>query len=100
MCNHCYIGSTKRFWEKRLEKHLHVSSLTGKSLHGMQIFAPMQHVRSDNCCVTTINREDFAIIGKDENPYILQIKESILISTSRPRLNNNLTSVPIHLFTP
>lgn len=100
MCNHCYIGSTKRFWEKRLEEHLHVSSLTGKALHGMQIFAPMQHLRSDNCRVTTINREDFAIIGKDENPYILQLKESILISTSRPKLNNNLTSVPIHLFTP
>ena len=100
VCNHCYIGSTKRYWEKRLEEHVHVSALTGKQLHGLQVFAPMQHIRSDSCEVTSIKRDDFSIIGRDENPYILQVKESILISTSKPKLNNNLVSVPIHLFTP
>ena len=100
-CNRSYIGSTKRYWEKRLEEHLHISALTGKRLHGMQIFAPMQHVRSSPSCHSTgMSRDNFSIIGRDNNPYILQIKESIFIGTSKPQLNNNLVSVPLHLFSP
>ena len=45
-CNRCYIGCTKRFWEKRLEEHVHVSALTGKPLNGMQIFTPLH--RNEN----------------------------------------------------
>ena len=100
VCNHCYIGSTKRFFEKRLEEHLHISALTGKRLHGLQVFAPMQHIRSDNCEASSMSRDDFTIIGKDDNPYVLTVKESIFISTSKPRLNNNQLSVPLSLFVP
>ena len=100
-CNRSYIGSTKRYWEKRLEEHIHISALTGKRLHGMQIFAPMQHVRSSPACqATSMSRDNFSIIGRDDNPYILQIKESIFIGTLKPQLNNNIVSVPLHLFAP
>ena len=98
-CKLCYIGCTKRFWEKRLEEHLHVSALTGKPLQGMQIYAPMQHVRN-SCPGRRISREDFEIIGHEKNKYLVQLKESILIRTSRPRLNGNQTSVPLALFAP
>ena len=97
-CNRCYIGSTKRYWEKRLEEHLHISALTGKRLNGQQVFAPMQHVRSNDCQVRSISREEFSLIGREKNPYILRVKESILISKNRPQLNNNIASVPLHLF--
>ena len=100
VCNHSYIGSTKRYWNKRLEEHLHVSALTGKRLSGLQVFAPLQHVRSDRCQVASMSRDDFQIIGRDENHYMLQVKESILICTSKPQLNNNIVSVPIKLFMP
>ena len=30
-----FIGKKTRFWEKRLEEHLHVSALTGKPLSGL-----------------------------------------------------------------
>ena len=99
-CNSCYIGSTKRFWEKRLEEHIHISALTGKKLHSMQVYAPLQHVKSGNCGVDTFSREHFTIIGRETNPYILQVKESIFISNMKPQLNNNITSVPLHLFHP
>ena len=98
-CNLSYIGCTKRFWEKRLEEHLHVSALTGKPLNGMQIFAPMQHVRV-SCPGRNISRDDFTIIGHEKDKYLIQLKESILISTSRPKLNGNITSVPLTLFAP
>ena len=96
-CNLSYIGSTKRYWEKRLEEHLHISALTGKKLNGMQIFTPMQHVASNSCQVRSFSRDDFTIIGRERIPYALLIKESILISTQKPHLNNMITSVPLHL---
>ena len=98
VCNHRYIGSTKRYWEKRLEEHTHLSALTGEPLSGVQIYAPMQHVRKE--CRVKVARDNFNIIERKEQPYVLQIKESIFISQQKPQLNNNTTSVPLHLFRP
>ena len=99
-CNRSYIGCTKRFWEKRLEEHLQVSALTGKQLNGLQTYAPLDHVRSDSCTEREISRENFSIIGRENDKYLLQLKESIFITTSRPALNGMITSVPLCLFTP
>ena len=101
-CKSCYIGSTKRFWEKRLEEHLHISALTGKPLQSGKVYAPMQHVKSGTCSgsVDSFSREDFTIIGREKNPYILQVKESISICSEKAKLNNNIVSVPLHLFKP
>ena len=99
-CAKCYlscIGCTKRYWEKRLEEHTHLSALTGESLQGVQIFAPMQHIRAG--CHVHVRRENFQIIGSEKDVYLLRLKESILISTTRPQLNGSVTSVPLHLFT-
>ena len=95
-CNLSYVGCTKRFWETRLQEHTHISGLTGKPLHGMQIFAPMQHVRAG--CHVPVTRDDFEIIGYEKDRYLVQLKESIIISTTRPKLNGNQTSVPLALF--
>ena len=70
--------------------------MTGKPLHGMQIFAPMQHVRAG--CHVPVTRDDFEIIGYEKDRYLVQLKESIIISTTRPKLNGNQTSVPLALF--
>ena len=95
-CNLSYVGCTKRYWEKRLEEHTHVSALTGKPLSGVQIYAPMQHVRSG--CHVHVTRDNFQIIGHEKNRYLLELKESIIISTTRPQINGNIRSVPLHLF--
>ena len=44
-CNSRYIGSTYRYWENRLEEHLHMSASTGKPLKGLKSFDPMFHVK-------------------------------------------------------
>ena len=75
-----------------------MSGLTGKPLTGMAVFAPLQHVRSDSCPVRKISREDFSIIGHEKDPYLVQVKESIIIKTTRPKLNGNVASVPLHMF--
>ena len=98
-CNLSYVGSTKRYWEKRLEEHLHKSALTGKPLRGMAMFAPMQHVRM-KCSheSPTMGREDFKIIGRGSNPFLLLLKESIFIYKLKPEINNNDACIPLQLF--
>ena len=99
-CNVCYVGCTKRYWEKRLEEHTHCSALTGKKLSGCQIYAPLQHVRTEQCSPSTrVHREDFEIIGREKNRYLLEVKESIFIYKHKPTLNGNQRSVPLYLFT-
>ena len=99
-CNVSYVGCTKRYWEKRLEEHTHMSALTGKPLSGGQIYAPLQHVRTEMCGPSPkVHRDDFEIIGRDDNKYILQVKESLFIYKLRPQLNGTESSVPLHLFT-
>ena len=99
-CKCSYVGCTKRFWEKRLEEHLHISALTGNPLNGLQTFAPLHHVKSSGCGeISNISRDDFKIIGREQHPYLLQVKESVFIHKLSPELNGNITSVPLHLFT-
>ena len=99
-CKVSYIGCTKRYWEKRLEEHTHVSSLTGKPLSGGQIFAPQQHVRAEKCSSSPhVQRDNFEIIGRENNSYVLKIKESIFIYKYKPKLNGTLSSAPLYLFT-
>ena len=99
-CNVSYIGCTKRYWEKRLEEHTHISALTGGPLSGLQIYAPHQHVRTAKCSPSArVHREDFEFIGRESNNYLLQVKESIFIYKHKPVLNGDQRSVPLYLFT-
>ena len=91
---------TKRYWEKRLEEHTHISALTGGPLSGLQIYAPHQHVRTAKCSPSArVHREDFEFIGRESNNYLLQVKESIFIYKHKPVLNGDQRSVPLYLFT-
>ena len=61
-CNSWYIDSTYRYWEKRLEDHLHMSAITGKPLKGLQSFAPMLSAKGK--WRVNNNSDDFRIVGK------------------------------------
>ena len=99
-CNVSYIGCTARYWEKRLEEHTHISSLTTKPLSGKQVFAPLNHVIQNKCNAggPKVTRDHFKIIGHEKDRYLLSIKESLLIKKYRPSLNSNITSTPLYLF--
>ena len=77
-----------------------MSALTGKPLKPQQIFTPMQHVRSSCCSARKVSRDDFTIIGHEKDPFLVKLKESIIIATSKPQLNGRETSVPLYLFSP
>ena len=98
-CKASYIGCTKRYWETRLQEHIHISALSGKPLNGLQVFPPLDHVKNKGCGSSLgIHRDNFEIIGRETNNYFLQIKESIFIYKYKPSLNGNKASVPLHLF--
>ena len=65
-------GSTYRYWAKRLEEHLHMSSLSGKSLKRLQSFAPMLHGK-DKFCINN-SSDDFCIIGKEKDQHLVRLK--------------------------
>ena len=77
-CSSSYIGSTYRYWEKRLKEHLYLSALTGKPCKGLQSFAPMLHAKG-KCCINN-GSDDFRIIGKEKDWYLTRLKESIFIN--------------------
>ena len=96
------MGCTKRYWEKRLEEHTHISAHTGEPLNGQQVFTPKKHQRTckgKTSGFSDVSRNDFKIIGREKDPYLLQVKESIFIINMNPELNGRETSVPIYLFT-
>ena len=94
-CNLSYLGSTYRYFEKRLEEHLHISALTGKPLTGLQFWTPMDHARK---CGINNTRDDFTIVCHEKNRYLVRLKESILIHSLGPELNNTTESTKLYLF--
>ena len=62
-----------------------MSALMGKPLKGLQSFAPILHARG-KCCVNN-SSDDFPIIGKEKDPHLIWLKESIFINHFKTSLN-------------
>ena len=95
-CNSRYIGSTYKYWEKRLEEHVHMSALTGKQIKGLESFAPMLHGKG-KCCIN--NSDDFRIIGKEKDRHLTRLNKSIFINHFAFSLNPKEDNVELVLFT-
>ena len=65
-----------------------MSSLTGKPLKGLQLFAPMLHATGKYCINN--NSDDFHIIGKEKDRHLIRLKESIFINHVKPSLNTRI----------
>ena len=74
-----------------------MSTLTGKPIKGLQLFAPMLHAK-DKCCINNISN-NFRIIGKEKVQHLIRIKESIFINHFKPSLNTKEDNTELVLFT-
>ena len=74
-----------------------MSALTGKSLKGLQSFAPVLHAK-DKCCISK-SSDDFRIIGKEKDRHLIRLKESIFINHFKPSLNTKEGNAELVLFT-
>ncbi|XP_057305452.1 uncharacterized protein LOC130642384 [Hydractinia symbiolongicarpus] len=94
-CNATYIGETSRHLKVRASEHLGVSPLTGKKSTSSNCTAIKDHLKA---CHTTSSLDDFSILSRGNNRYLLEIKESLFIMRDSPQLNNNIRSAPLYLY--
>ena len=74
-----------------------MSALTGKPLKRLQSFASMLHAKGKYCINNS--SDDFPIMGKEEDRYLIRLKESIFINHFKPILNTKEDNAELALFT-
>ena len=74
-----------------------MSALAGKPPKGLQLFAPMLHAKG-KCCINN-SSDDFRIICKEKDRYLIRLKISIFINHFKPLLNTKEDNAELALFT-
>ena len=86
-CNASYIGKTFRCMKVRVSEHQGVSPQTGKHLKGTLSTSVRDHMLDCNHIVTW---DDFKVLGRKSNHWLLQIQESSFIKRDSTSLNKNI----------
>ena len=94
-CTASYYGKTYRRMKVQISEHQGVSPRTGKRVKGA--LSTSVRDRTLNCNHTVV-WEDFSIIGRESNHYLLETKESLFIKRDKPSLNRNKYSQELFLF--
>ena len=89
-----YVGCTKRLLKVRIDSHRGVSYRTGCTLTNKENSAVRFHT---DRCRHAIQYQDFQILSQAPNQYSLPFLESLYIKQLAPKLNNQTTSVPLHI---
>ena len=89
-----YVGCTNRMLKVRIDSHRGVSHRTGCALKVKEHSAIRSHSAS---CRHTIQYNDFKILSFASDPHSLLFLESLLIKQHSPTLNNQTTSIPLHI---
>ena len=89
-CNSIYVGMTSRHLSTRIAEHLGVSFRSGLALTSPPFSQIRNHINEspDQHHNYNLNKEQFEIITSANSKYDLIIKESLIIKTLRPNLNN------------
>ena len=94
-CNASYIGKTFRHMKVRVSEHQGISPRTGKHLKGTLSTSVRDHMLDCNHMVAW---DDFKVLGRESNHWLLEIKESLFIKRDRPSLDKNIYSQELFLF--
>ena len=94
-CNASYTGKTFRHMKVRVSEHQGVSSRTRKHLKGTLPTSVRDHMIDCNHMVAW---DDFKVLGRESNHWLLEIKESLFIKRDKPSLNKNIYSQELFLF--
>ena len=78
-----------------ISEHQGVSPRTGKRIKGT-LSKSVRNQMLD--CDHTVAWEDFSIIGRELNHYLLETKESLFVKGDNPSLNRNKYSQELFLF--
>ena len=94
-CTASYYGKTYKHMKVWISEHQGVSPRTGKRVKGTLSTSVRDHMLN---CNHTVAWEDFSIIGRESNHYLLETKESLFIKRDEPSLNRNKYSQELFLF--
>ena len=94
-CTASYYGKIYRHMMVWVSEHQGVSPRTGKRIKGT-LSKSVRNQMLD--CDHTVAWEDFSIIGRELNHYLLETKESLFIKRDNPSLNRNKYSQELFLF--
>ena len=93
-CDSIYYGLTMRHVQQRWSEHMGISPYTGKAIVGIK-----GSVRDHSeLCDSNTTWDNFEIVARDDDPFTLKMKESLLIKRDNPHLNKDLYSTPLYLF--
>ena len=96
-CTASYYSKTYRHMKVRVSEHQGVSPRTGKRVKGTLSTSVRDHMLD---CDHRVAWEDFSIIGRESNHYLLETKESLFIKRDNPSLNRNKYSQELLLLQP
>ena len=98
MCGSCsasYTGKTFGHLKVRVSEHQGVSHETRKIVKGNLSTSVCDHMLERDHSVTW---DDFEVLGRESQHWLLEIKESLFIKTEKPLLNKNIHSQELFLF--
>ena len=96
-CGSCRISySGKTFWrlKVRTSEHQGVLPRTGKIVKGILSTSVRDHMLD---CDHTVTWDDFKVLERESNHWLLEIKESLSIKRNKPSLNKNIYSQELFL---
>ena len=94
-CTASYCGKTYRHMKVQVSEYQGLSPRTGKRVKGTLSTSVRDHMLA---CDHIVTWEDFSIIGRKSNHYLLETKESLFIKRDNPSLNRNKYSQELFLF--
>ena len=94
-CSASYTGKTFRHLKVRVSEHQGVSPRTGKIVKGTLSTSVRDHMLE---CDHIVTWDDFKVLGRESNHWLLEIKESLFIKRDKPSLNKNIHSQELFLF--
>ena len=93
-CNASYTGKTFRHLKVRVSERQGVSPRTGKIVKGTLSTSVRDHMLE---CDHTVTWDDFKVLGRESNHWLMEIKESLFIKRDKPSLNKNICSQELFL---
>ena len=89
-----YIGATKRMLKVRIDSHKGVSHRTGYSLNKKEFSNIRNHCLK---CKVSLAYENFSIVARAPDNFSLPILESLCIKQYVPSLNDQSSSITLHI---
>ena len=94
-CSASYTGKTFRHLKVRLSEHQCVSPRTDKTVKDTLSTSVRDHMIE---CDHIVTWDDFKVLRRESNHWLLKIKESLFIKRDKPSLNKNIYSQELFLF--